>query len=295
MNENSCCCIIITYNIGEKLGECFFSIQNQVDEVIIVDNGSDNQTIDYILYLKKKYNITVIFNKENMGIAYALNQGANYAINKKYKWLLTMDNDSEAASDMIQVMLDTYNNLESEDKKKVVGIFPEKTEKRLKRFINEGEDYYNRDFIYVISDITSGNLLKSEIFEKAGFFEEKLFIDYVDHEFCYRIFNDGYKMIKVRNAVLLHSLGRTKEKKFLWKNIIYTNHSSLRKYYMTRNRFYTWKKYENLTEINKLDKKNFIKENIKILLLEKDKINKFKMILKGYIDYRNNKYGEKKL
>ncbi|KLE14597.1 glycosyltransferase family 2 protein [Clostridium sp. C8] len=293
MNENSCCCIIVTYDIGENLEKCFLSIKDQVKEIVIIDNGSNEETIQYLRYLSEKNSIKVIFNEENMGIAYALNQGVKYAKEKKYDWIITMDNDSEAVEDMVSVMLNTYNSLDITEKQRIAGIFPEKIEKGLTNSRDYKKVNNYDDYIYITHDITSGNLIKTKIFDEIGLFDEKLFIDSVDHELCYRILNMGYTMIKVRNSILLHSLGKTKQKKILFKNVIYTNHSALRKYYMTRNRFYIWQKYKNLKEINKLDKKNFIKENIKILLLEEDKIDKFKMILRGYIDYRNNRFGKK--
>lgn len=286
------CCIIISYNIGKKLGKCVFSVNNQVDKVIIVDNNSNYETKEYIKFLKNTYDVEVIFNTENLGIATALNQGVRYALNNGYDWILTMDNDSEATPKMVESMLNVYYNLLETEKKIVVGMFPKYLEKGLNNFIGVESDCTLNDYRYLISDITSGNLLKADIFKKIGFFDEKFFIDYVDHEFCYRINKAGFKLIKVENAKLLHSLGNTKKKKILFKEIIYTNHSPLRKYYMTRNRFYTWKKYNNLKEINKIDKVNFMKENLKILLLENNKINKFRMIIKGYIDYKNNRFGK---
>ena len=46
---------------------------------------------------------------------------------------------------------------------------------------------------------------------------------------------------------------------------------------MTRNRFYTWEKYKDLNSFTlNRDKKLFKKEFIKIILGEKDKINKIK-------------------
>lgn len=39
------CAIIVTYNIGKDLYKCFNSIVNQVDKVVIVDNGSSKETI----------------------------------------------------------------------------------------------------------------------------------------------------------------------------------------------------------------------------------------------------------
>lgn len=39
------CAIIVTYNTGNNLYDCFNAIKNQVQEVIIVDNGSNCETI----------------------------------------------------------------------------------------------------------------------------------------------------------------------------------------------------------------------------------------------------------
>lgn len=290
--QNSCCCIIVTYNIGNELGKCFFSIKDQVDEVVIVDNGSNKETVEYIDSLKQEFGIKVILNDENMGISYALNQGVKYALDKGYEWILTMDNDSQATEGMIDSMMDVYDNLGVDEKKQIAGIFPQYIEKGFINNIDNIKSDKNSDFEYVISEITSGNLVKSNIFNLVGNFEEKFFIDYVDHEFCYRITNKGFKLIKVKGAILLHSLGNTKIKKVLYKNIRYTNHSSLRRYYITRNRFYTWKNYKNLKGVISFDKRQFVKENLKILFFEDDKIKKFKMIIKAYNDYRNNIFGK---
>lgn len=278
--------IIVTYNIGRDLKQCFYSILNQVKKVIIVDNGSDKETIEYIKELKSKYDIEIILNSENKGIAYALNQGVKYSLDNGYEWILTMDNDSIANPDMVQVMIDEFNNITSTDKEKIVSIFPKHVGTGLEKKMNQ-----TNTIEFIDSDITSGNLIKSKIFNEVGLFDEKLFIDYVDHEFCYRLKSLGYKMIKVNTAELGHSLGQTESKKILNKDIIHTNHSALRKYYMTRNRIYTWNKYKQFNEIQSVDKKNFMKENIKILLFEKDKLNKFKMIYRGYKDYKNGVWG----
>lgn len=286
------CCIIVTYNIGKNLEKCFFSIKDQVDKVVIVDNGSNSETIDYLNKIQKEYDIELILNHSNMGIAFALNQGVRYALENNYKWILTMDNDSEATKNMIKTMLSIYNNIEDNEKRSIVGMFPKYIEKGLYKTCDEESTLSNNSYKYIISDMTSGNLLKSSVFTDVGFFKEDLFIDYVDHEFCYRINTKGFKLIKLEDAKLLHRLGNTKSKKILFKDITYTNHSEVRRYYITRNRFYTWKNFKKLKEPIKIDKINFVKENLKIILLEKNKIKKFKMIFKGYLDYKKNKFGK---
>ena len=64
---------------------------------------------------------------------------------------------------------------------------------------------------------------------------------------------------------------------------------------MTRNRFYTWEKYKDLNSFTlNRDKKLFKKEFIKIILDEKNKINKIKMVIRGYRDYKRGIRGKLK-
>lgn len=291
MVRNSVCCIIVTYNIGERFYNCYNAIANQVEKVIIVDNGSNEETIFILNKLKENENTEVIYNGENLGIAYALNKGIKLALKEKFKWILTMDNDSIATNDMIENMLEQYEKIENKDE--VMGLFPTYIDLG---YNNEGEHLNTKKtgkYRYLNAEITSGNLLKSKVFDEVGFFEEKLFIDMVDYEFCFRIRSKDYKLVQLEDAILYHNLGNTKIKKIAGKDVYCTHHNSIRRYYITRNRFYTWNKYKNcdFAELKK-DKKAFLKESLKIVMLEDDKVEKVKMIFKGFKDYKHNIYGK---
>lgn len=291
MVRNSVCCIIVTYNIGKRFYNCYNAIANQVEKVIIVDNGSNEETVSILNKLKEYENTEVIYNGDNLGIAYALNKGIKYALKKEFNWILTMDNDSIATNNMVKSMLEQYENIE--DKEEVMGLFP--------TYIDLGYNDENKQlsniktgkYKYLNAEITSGNLLKSTVFNELGFFEEKLFIDMVDYEFCFRIRSKGYKLVQLEDTILYHNLGNTKIKKIAGKDVYCTHHNPIRRYYITRNRFYTWNKYKecNFSELKK-DKKAFLKEALKILVLEENKIEKVKMIFKGFKDYKHNIYGK---
>ena len=97
----------------------------------------------------------------------------------------------------------------------------------------------------------------------------------------------------VNNAILIHNLGESIKKSVLGLKITPTNHSPLRRYYMSRNRRYIWDKYkEDFPEWILIDKRRFITENLKIILFENNKIEKFKYIKKGINDYKNNIFGK---
>ena len=286
--------IIISYNPDNNLLDSVNLLINQVDKIIIVDNGSESQKKKNINLIKDIDNkkIEVIFNEENLGIATALNIGVKEALNQGYNWILTMDQDSKASSNMVEKMLEVYNTIDESERKEILSIFPNFVDERIQS-IEENSNM--NSYEYVDADITSGNLLRKEVFEKVGFFDDSLFIDLVDTDFCMRLNEKGIKMIKIRDAVLYHSLGESKTIKGILGSFNTSNHSALRRYYMTRNRFYIWEKYKGLNSFTlNRDKKLFKKEFVKIILGEKDKVNKIKMVLRGYKDYKKGIKGKLK-
>lgn len=286
--------IVVTYNPDEGLNKSTKSLIKQVDSIIMVDNGSNDEGKEIINKIKNKYGekIEVIFNEENLGIATALNKGVKYALNNDYKWILTMDQDSCAEENMVKIMLETYYAIDENERKDILSLFPTFIDRGIESLDKNNE---NVEYEYVDAEITSGNLLKAEVFEKAGFFDDSLFIDMVDTDYCMRLNELGIKMIRISGAILNHSIGNSKQVKKLFGTFNTSNHSATRRYYMTRNRFYTWNKYKNLNSFTlNRDKKLFKKEFVKIILGEDDKLNKVKMVLKGYKDYKNGVRGKLK-
>lgn len=286
--------IIVSYNPDNNLLDSVKLLINQVERIIIVDNGSESENkknINLIRNIDEK-KIEVIFNEENLGIATALNIGVRLALKQGYKWVLTMDQDSKVSKNMVDKMLEVYNSIDEKERRDILSIFPNFVDERIQS-IEENSDMENYE--YVDADITSGNLLRAEVFDKVGFFDDSLFIDLVDTDFCMRLNERNIKMIKVRDAILYHSLGESQSVKSIFGKFNISNHSALRRYYMTRNRFYTWEKYKNLNSFTlNRDKGLFKKEFVKIILGEKDKINKIKMVFKGYKDYKKGIRGKLK-
>ena len=278
-------------NPDSNLFDSINLLLNQVEKVIIVDNGSKEKYVKYIKSINED-KIEIILNKENLGIATALNIGVRKALENGYEWILTMDQDSKASPDMVKKMFNVYNSINREERKDILSIFPNFVDERIQS-IEENSNM--NSYEYVDADITSGNLLRKEVFEKVGFFDDSLFIDLVDTDFCMRLNEKGIKMIKIRDAVLYHSLGESKTIKGILGSFNTSNHSALRRYYMTRNRFYIWEKYKGLNSFTlNRDKKLFKKEFVKIILGEKDKVNKIKMVLRGYKDYKKGIKGKLK-
>lgn len=212
-------------------------LSGEVDDVLVVDNTNNN-----------------------IGVAAALNLGLKKAVEEKFDWLLTMDQDSVfeagALNELKKVALSCDN--------KVAWISPfHKTQKAKTASAGIEE---------VRVEMTSGSLIRPGL----GSFEEKLFIDSVDHEYCLRLRKNGYKIIRVNNAVLNHQLGTLKKN---WMGFSTIVHPASRRYYITRNMLYVMAKYP---EFRMFGAKELIKSFVLICLVEDGKIDKLKAMVKGF-------------
>jgi rhamnosyltransferase len=296
-NKFAIASVVVLYNPDDRVYDNILSFSSGVEVIYIVDN-SDKKDCFNVKKLKKiSEKIRYIKNEENFGIAYALNQGADLAVNDGYLWLLTLDQDSRVKPDMINNLLDY---LKSNDTSKI-GIISSFHEVKFSKKLPIGE------YEHVLETMTSGNILNLEVFKIMGHFINELFIDSVDHEYCLRLNKNGFKVIIVNSARLVHPLGDRKSGRFLrirnlfkmnsplmiWRT--YNNHNYIRKYYIVRNRFYVSKMYKKeFPEYRKKMIRTVFDEVINVIMFEHDKFTKLKSMLIGYIDYKRGFLGKKK-
>lgn len=254
-----------------RLKENISAVIVQCTHIYLVDNGSNN--IDEVKELLNQYNqskISILCNTENQGIAKALNQLTAAAQKGGFEWILTLDQDSVAPSNIAEEFEKYTNNLNA-------GMLCPVICDRNKGGVVEAKDGYKE----IDECITSGSLLNIKAWSEIGGFDESMFIDGVDFDICYRLRQNGYKILCVQSVVLLHELGRIEYHRFLFWKVLVKNHSAFRKFYIARNTVYLARKEH--TNIVKA-----ILQNIKLFLIavcyEDDKWKKSKKILQGTID-----------
>lgn len=260
---------IVTYNPDiDILLKLLESLKNQVANIIIVDNYSKN--IAEIINLSKKYNnLLLIRNDHNYGIASALNQIFQVAKRKSMAWVLTLDDDSIPPCDIVEKFKITL--LRCSNYKKIGIICPlllDRNNGQIKHsLLNDG------------TCITSGSFTSVSAWEKAGYFDEWLFIDGVDSDFSYRLVKAGYRIIENPSIFLNHTIGHEVLHSFFGKIFEVRNYSPIRHYYQSRNypvvlfRMNLYNYYKEL--------RRFIKDLIIVLLYENDKFKKFIYMFKG--------------
>jgi GT2 family glycosyltransferase len=76
-------------------------------ELIVIDNGSDKEIIDYLKSIKRFKEFRVIFNKKNMGSPYAWDQGIKIA---KYDYIAIVDNDVVFSPNWLVYLKECFEN-----------------------------------------------------------------------------------------------------------------------------------------------------------------------------------------
>lgn len=265
---------IVTFNPElERFERVLAAVCDQVEKIWIVDNHSTN--IEGIKTIIHKYpNVVLTVNKQNIGIATALNQIFRMADNENYSWILTLDDDSICGMDLVR-------KLYFFTKRKRVGIVCAKVtddamEDRVKR---------KEKKVKLVEDcITAGALTSVTAWKTVGGFDDVMFIDFVDIEFCERLRQGGYRIIRNSEVCVNQQYGSITGKiRVLGVTLYIFNYAPERIYYSVRNQIYFIRKHRN--NIRVMQRGFFLTGFCgKHLLFEKNRINTIKAIAEGLVD-----------
>lgn len=246
------------------------NLVEQTNNVVLVDNSSSN--IKEIEKLVDNFSsIKLIKNYDNEGIARALNQIMHYGDFKGAEWCLLLDQDSEIDENYIN------NFLEVEVNENESIITPQVIDADSGFFYDES----NNMIEYVTKCITSGSINRLSSWKKVEGFDEQLFIDGVDHDYCKRIIDEGYKIRKDKTLKIVHKIGEAQEKKIFGTSFLVFHHTPFRKYYIVRNIIYLNTKNNVTLKTTILQ---VLKQYFVVIMYEKDKFAKLVKMNKGVRD-----------
>jgi rhamnosyltransferase len=286
------CAVIVTYNIGEAIRRCFDSIQNQVGHVVIVDNGSDELTRRELHRLATSDSVTIVLNERNEGIARAFNQAVQWARGKGFKWILTLDHDSEATPGMVDRLVQAYLTLQRQGIHNVGVVGANPFDQNTKVFIRGRQPREGGGMPLEDGDVmSSGSLIQSQVFDVVGLFNEDLFVYYVDVDFCLRLARGGFRVFLCPEAVLLHKEGSREPRKFFWRKAFYDRCGKHARYYLTRNTIYMMKKHDLPPGLTYYMIRRICRDHVKILLYDKERFSVLWFSLRGLADAFRGRYG----
>jgi len=279
---SSVCAVIVTYHPGADLLQNIALLSRQLGAIVVVDNGSFGESDDRINELQVQTACTIIRNERNLGIAAALNIGFRLAIQRQYEWIVKFDQDSTVGEGFIEAMLEAARN--STGAGLICPTYLDRTSKAIMHMPKgpSGDP---------LTAMTSGSMYHCSTFLTAGPFDERLFIDSVDNEYCLRIRSMGMRIIQCDRAVLIHSLGKITFRQFFGRKLVATNHSAARCYYITRNRLFVLSQHPGDLPWLRFNVHQIFRELAAIILVEKNKAAKIWMMFKGAIDCVRGKWG----
>jgi len=252
----------------------------QVARIVVIDNGSDPGAGPILDSLSKLPSIELIRNPVNAGIARALNQGAQAAMDVGAEWLLTLDQDAAPSPEIVRIAGHTFQAYPQPQRIAVIG-----STSTADLAQSTGPASRGRPWIQASTVITAGSFVSLAAFRSIGGFREDFFVDYHDIEFCLRARARGYRVLVSRELALTHRIGQPTVRWIGRRAVVTTNHSATRRYYMTRNRFLVWRRYWRTDP--RYVAEDIIaseKELAKLLLVEEDRVGKLRAVLAGMTD-----------
>ena len=230
--------IIVTYNSAAFIRGCLEALEGQAFhdfEVIVVDNGSTDDTLELVSSYSEVNRI--IEERSNLGFAGGNNLGATYA---RGEYIALLNPDTIAEPHWLSSLVDAM------DAHPEVGICASKLLVYGSEVIDsagdgclaigrgfkrgEGKDtgMYSRDE-YIFGACGGAMMIRRAVIDEIGFFDLDFFLIYEDTDFCFRAQLAGWKCFYVSDAVVWHkvrsSIGEM---------------SDMAVYYSARNALYVW-------------------------------------------------------
>lgn len=229
--------IIVNYNVKHFLEQCLWSVQKALavtgGEIIVVDNNSTDKSMEYLA--PRFPDVRFIANTTNAGFAKACNQGLAIASGR---YILFLNPDTIIPEDCLQYcirffeehadagavgvkMLDGSGRFLKESKRafpspmtsmyKLFGLsklFP-----RSKTFSRYHLGHLNENENNEV-DVLAGAfmMIRKDVLEKTGSFDEGFFMYGEDVDLSYRIQKSGYKNYYLAGSSILHFKGESTRK-----------------------------------------------------------------------------------
>jgi len=218
--------VIPHYNNKKLLKQCLASIKKTdttelIDEIIVVDNGSTDGSVEFVKNFQK---IKLIENRKNLGFAKAVNKGIKFS---RAKWTIVLNNDIKLTPNWFKEIKKGVEKYKNKNLGflfgKVLSWNGEKIESLGLDFhlcgksVNIGNGQKNNPNKYkkekeLIAAPASAICFKKSAITKTGLFDQDFFAYLEDIDLCLRLRNQGFKGFFLPNAISHHMGGATADK-----------------------------------------------------------------------------------
>ncbi|WP_027924127.1 glycosyltransferase family 2 protein [Pseudomonas sp. URMO17WK12:I12] len=227
----------------EIIDRLLSSLVDQVDILILVDNGGSETYLNKDFTKREK--IKYIDLGSNLGLGRALNVGFEYAVKNGADYVVTFDQDSNAAPNLIESLSQAMKRADEtipncaavspvffDRRDDVKQYFPFYTsEKGYIEAVFPSEE--RSEFVKADVLITSGMLVKASVWKESVKYDESFFVDYTDTEWCFRARSLGYQIVGCLSVEMGHAPSDAPPARVF--GLSFFRYSPLRRYYFFRN------------------------------------------------------------
>lgn len=223
MNYSPLYIVTLNYNLWEDTITCVDSVLSariNQNQIVIVDNGS---TDDSVAKLQERYgsSMKIICNKENLGFAAGMNFGIRWALEENAMSVLILNNDTIIESNMIDRLLDIANQTNTAGILAPAIYYYDEPEKIWRlgdiRYrwlpmplqVKKNKHLAEKNPFRVDYVTGCGMLVKREVFEEIGLFDDHYFMYFEDADFCRRALDRGFSVWCVPKARMWHKVSLT--------------------------------------------------------------------------------------
>lgn len=235
--------VILAWNHLNDTLECLESLCNSEGVnpfLVVVDNGSTDNTSEVVQKLYKEKNTKVIRSEKNLGIAGGYNLGLRYLFDLEYDYILITNNDviveKSMLSELTAFALDRPKvgivspkifHYDAREKIWMVGArwrrFPPTLKMLAYNKCDSAQYQQPIELDYVPSCCY---LLSHEVLEQVGYFDENYFFYFDDWDYSKRVRDKGFEIWMNPSAIAWHKISISTQKQdkpyFWWKQMGYS-------------------------------------------------------------------------
>ena len=256
--------VIISYNRRHTVVGCIESIISTTKaehEIIVIDDGSTDGTGDALRGYVESGQIRYLY-QPNSGVSKARNAGIAKATGE---FICFIDSDIICCDGAIDKLLEV---MRKDDLYQVVGAARYNREELPFRDMIEGTPRTNNNLVQVAKIGIGASMVRRDIFDRLGAFDEHFSFGWEDTEFCWRATLAGYRVAYAYDAVVFHLHDRTPASRVSEERFILEN---------TKNRLYSHLKLMPLYPVAK----RVCKDLALSVLLSCQGPSKSKQVIKG--------------
>ena len=230
-DRNNCCAVMVTHQPPEDVSQALASILPHFRQCLIIDNTPGG--VPWCATVPQGP-ISIHRSGKNHGMGWALNKGMALAMQLGFAWVMLFDQDSALLQNPLPVFAEILADSPRADPMGPLGCNYVQSVNG-SDFLEFPRQHAGETYREVSSVITSGCLLSRQAYTAIGPFREDLFIDQIDHEYCFRARSRGHRVLLCLTPLLRHAIGTPQARRLPWKTLRLSNHPAWRKYAFNRN------------------------------------------------------------